>query len=267
MMDMQQDQVLIKDVFGLLYRYRQYVGFELAGFNKAVFIPFESVKRQCEIGIEEIEILTGCFVEPIFFEMGERLPDGNKNVVNDSTTLLKGLKIELSHPLTKLREVNTHFLKSYKRINKVFEYVHKGKPAYGFEVESQSAIFFKKTHLQGITGLTPQHFEKLEGSYVNPEYYLSGQPLGLTELCAHKDDTLVYALRLRLSKDIEPFSLKEGSRRSDLLVGSLKLKRTEWLHFDGYYGGYHGNDDITFMLTQNTSDNVVWKHGWWSLVD
>lgn len=190
----------IKDVFTIIYKGRQKVGFEVEGLDKYIYLGPGNVKQCTGVKIDEVEILIGSKIRPEFYQTGEKMFNGK--ICEDGYAVIKDFWIECSGSINEMKAKNSHKLIPLQEIQRVFQFYRNGKDVIGFDTGSEKATFINSTRIQKLTLLEPDEFHILEGSFINPVYYQEGEELHGGRTC-NKSGVILKALNLRYFGKVE----------------------------------------------------------------
>ena len=73
----------ILEVFTIIYKGRQRVGFKVEEMDKYVFLGPQNVKQCTDIELTEVEILTGSTLRPELYKYRHCLNDGRNDCFNN----------------------------------------------------------------------------------------------------------------------------------------------------------------------------------------
>ncbi|MEW4925789.1 hypothetical protein [Algibacter sp. 2305UL17-15] len=248
----------IKDVFTIIYKGRQRVGFEVEGIEKYIFLSPGNVKQCTDIGITEVEILIGSTIRPELYKEGEKLPNGK--LYESKYPIIKDFWIECSGNKDEMRNLNKSRLINFKTINKAFHFNRNGRDSIGFDVGEDKAIFTNAKSVTSRTQLDISEIHILEGSYISPIYWQKGENVyeGMShpaELCK-KSDVLIKDLRLRLYGKVE-----EMHERFETTEPNYYTSDNHNSYEPSYdtYGGPHGFDDDTIDTAFEGDADNIWN--------
>lgn len=195
----------ILDIFTIIYKGRQRIGFKVQGIEKFLYLSPASVKQCTGVRINEVEILIGSKIRPVFYKKGEKMFGGN--IYEDNYPIIKDFWIECSDTIEIMRNKNSDKLIDLKEIKKVFHFHKFGKNNIGFDVGEDKPIFTNAKRILALTSLDLSEIHILEGSYIGPEFYQKGENIyeGMDrepEIC-YRSGVLLKNLNLRFFGKIE----------------------------------------------------------------
>lgn len=191
----------ILEVFTIIYKGRQRVGFKVEGMDKYLFLSHENVKQCTSVELTEVEILTGSTLRPELYKEGEEMFNGQ--ICKGDYPIIKDFWIECSESIENMRKQNADKLKDFKEIQKVFSFSRNEKEIIGFDVGEEKAVFVPANRVTNLTKLDLSEIHILEGSYIAPEFYKEGEILDFAgknskpEIC-RKSGVILKDLNLRL---------------------------------------------------------------------
>ena len=191
----------IVEVFTIIYKGRQQVGFKVEGMDKYLYLNPENVRQCTNIDLTEVEILIGSTIRTELYKEGEKMFSGR--IYKGSRPIIKDFWIECSDSIENMRKVNAEKLKDFKKIHKVFTFNRNDKDIIGFDVGEEKAVFIPANRVTNLTKLDLSEIHILEGSYVAPEFYKEGEILDFAgknikpEIC-RKSGVILKDLNLRL---------------------------------------------------------------------
>jgi hypothetical protein len=191
---------LIKDVFTIINKGRQQIGFEVEGLDKYIFLSPGNIMQCTKVSINEVEILIGSKIRPELYTDGEEMTNGE--IYKGKYPIIKDFWIECTGSVEHMRNQNQDKIKPLKEIQKVFQFHRNGKDNVGFDTGEEKATFISSNRLQKLTLLEPSEFHILEGSFINPEFYQEGEELHGGGTC-FRSGALLKSLNLRYYGKIE----------------------------------------------------------------
>jgi hypothetical protein len=254
----------IVDIFTIIFKGFQRVGFELKECEKYFYLSPAQVKSNTNIDIHEVELLIGSFIKPVFYKKGEKML--NDEICDIDNYLVKNFWITPSGTIEEMREKNKNKIILFKTIQKVFTFNRNDNNIVGFDTGDVKATFIYANRLFGLTKLDIEEIHILVGSYINPEYYQEGETMSDGEVC-RKGGVLLKALNLRYSGTKEQMHEKfeENSARFSI---SNKGKhyynefRTQEEGVDYAInpldGGYYDADWIADVFGKSPDDDIPW---------
>lgn len=183
----------IRDVFTLIWKGRQKVGFVVQNNPRPVFLTPENVNQNTGIGINEVEILVGSRMRPVFYQKGEKMFNG-QTCLRDNM-LVRSFRITPSGTIEQMRDKRVKQVPLH-RIQRVFTFQKGERELVGLDIGKEEPVILNANSLQGLTRIDPADFEVLTGSCISPEYYQAGEELEVGGVC-RKSNTLVKNLNLR----------------------------------------------------------------------
>lgn len=195
----------ILEVFTIIYKGRQRVGFKVEGMDKYIFLGPANVKQCTNVKLTEVEILIGSTLRPELYKEGEEMVNGQ--ICKGDYPVIKNFWIECSDSIENMRKRNADKLKVFKEIQKVFAFNRNDKDIIGFDVGEEKAVFVPANRVTNLTKLDLSEIHILEGSFIAPEYYNEGENIyeGINHepvLC-RKSGVIVKDLNLRLFGKVE----------------------------------------------------------------
>lgn len=248
----------ILDVFTIIYKGRQRVGFKVQGIEKFLYLSPANVKQCTDIEINEVEILIGSKIRPEFYKKGEKMFGGE--IYKDGYPIIKDFWIECSDTIENMRKKNSDKLKDLKEIKKVFHFHRFGKDNIGFDVGEEKAIFTSANRVLALTSLDLSEVHILEGSYIGPEYYQEGENIyeGMdkeAEIC-YKSDVIIKNLNLRFFGKIEEMHERFENSEPSYATG---YDNTSYDYDSGY-------DSSNWLAdAAGTDDPEVMRDVYWNL--
>lgn len=236
----------IIEVFPFLWKGKQKLGFKVENLEKPVFINAKEVIDGTGVFIDEVEILAGSYLKPIFFQPGERLSTGRIFQKGDSK-LIKSFDIIIDEPLDELRSKNKDLIKDLKIIEKVFQFTRNGKTTIGLDVGEDKSVFIASEWLYGLSRLNFSNIKLLEGSYVDPEYFSKGENIyeGMdkkAEYC-RKSGVILKNLNLR----IDDFEIEHKELQDEYLMSNYSNEDNSSYDVKNWLEDVAGSDDPEVM--------------------
>lgn len=195
----------IVDVFTIIYKGRQRVGFKIEGIEKFIYLSPSSIKQCTNVDINEVEILIGSKMRPEFYKKDEKMFTGE--VYQEGRPIIKDFWIDCQGTIEEMRNLNTDKLKPFKVIKEVFHFHKFGKENVGFRTNDDKTIFTSANRVLGLTSLNLNEIHILEGSYISPDYYKEGEDindgLGKEPKLCYKSGVLLKSLNLRFFGKIQ----------------------------------------------------------------
>jgi len=221
----------IVDVFSIIWKGKQKVGFKLESIDTPLFVSSKFVFNNTGIPITEIELLIGSYFQPTFFEVGEKLFSG-RSFHKGESKIVKSFNILMDGSIDELRVKNKRHLKNYKEITKVFHFTKNNRITVGLETGEEKATFISSKWLKSLTTLDLNEIHIIEGSFILPEYYNVGE-------------------NIYEGMDREP----EYCRRSGVLLKNLNLRF--YGKIDEMHERYE-NSEPEYVTTYNNYESSNW---------
>lgn len=241
----------ILEVFTIIYKGRQLVGFEVEGMEKCLFLSPENIRQCTGVEITEVEILTGSTIRPELYKEGEKMFSGE--IYKGGCPIIKDFWIECKDSIENMRKANLDRLKDFKEIRKVFSFNRNDKDVIGFEVGEEKAVFVPANFVKGLTKLDLDEIHILEGSYISPEYYQKGENIyegrdHEPELC-RKSGVLLKNLNLRLYGKVEDMHERFENSKSTYFSGYYGFSQNSYGSYDSsnWLADAAGSDDPELM--------------------
>jgi hypothetical protein len=231
----------ILEVFTIISKGRQKVGFKIEGMDKYLFLGPENVKQCTNVELKEVEILAVSTIRPELYKIGEVMFNGQE--YNGGTPIPKDFWIECNDTVENMRLANIDKLKTFKIIQKVFTFNRSEKKIIGFDIGEDKAVFVQASRVTGLTKLDLTEVHILEGSLIAPEYYNKGDALfKTTELCK-KSGVILKDLNLRLYGKVE--EMHERFENSEPSYSIAKYKSYDNIGYDSndWLADAAGSDD------------------------
>jgi hypothetical protein len=245
----------ILDVFTIIYKGRQQVGFKVEGVAKYIYLKPENIKQCTGVEITEVEILIGSSLRPELYHAGEKMFNGE--TYKGEFPIIKDFWIECAGSIENMREANANRLKKFKEIIKIFNFISNNKEIIGFDISEKKPVFVPGKRVTTLTKLNMNEIHILEGSYIAPEYYLEGENIydGMNrepELC-RKSGVILKNLNLRLIGKVE--------------VMYERYRNAEPKYFTGYYDTSYDDDYSNDWLIDvaGSDDPEIMNVAYWNL--
>ncbi len=169
-------------------------------FNTRRTADFTHTSRS-PLKVEELELLLGSFVVPVYFEDGE--PNLSSRLATINKKAVKSWRIKLNGSVEELRKKNRDLLLNFEIVRAVSVLSSYNDLLHLYVKEQSESYLFTVSQLRKLSGLKQSEFERLEGALIAPVFYMYGEigylygyPLG-----NHQDynNTKVKNLNLRLT--------------------------------------------------------------------
>lgn len=236
----------ILDVFAIIYKGKQRVGFKVEGMDKCIFLSPDNVKQCTNVELTEVEILTGSTLRPEIYKVGEEMFNGK--IYKGNHPIIKDFWIECSDSIENMRKQNADKLKDFKKIEKVFTFNRNGKDRIGFDVGEEKAVFASANSVTSLTQLDLNEIHILEGSFIAPEYYKEGDVLFDGEIC-RKSNVLLKDLNLRLYGKVEDMQERYENTEPSYSTGSYDL-------YNYYDDGYDSSNWLADAAGSNDPETM-----------
>jgi len=187
-----------------------------------VFVNPSIVQRITGVQINEIEILIGSLMDPVFYIVGDKMASG-KIYEEGSSQVVKSFQVKFEDIMENLRVKNSFQLQKIKEIYKVFHFIRNGNEVVGFDIGEEKPIYVSANIVKGLTSLDLNEMYILKGSFIAPEYYDIGENIyeGINrkpEMC-RKSGMILKNLNLRLLDEIDVIR-----KKNEIIVPQTKNK-------------------------------------------
>ena len=249
----------ILNVFTIIYKGKQKVGFKIEGMEMDLYLNPAYVQSITGVIINEIEILTGSFIKPIFYQVGDKMFSG-KIFEKGSSQIVKSFQIKCDDTIENMRKKNSSQLQNLKEIKKVFHFSRNNNNIICFEIGAEKPVFVASNVVTRLTTIDLSEIHILEGSFIAPEFYKVGENIyeGMNnkpELC-RKGGVILKNLNLRLLGEID--KMHERFENSTPQIGK-SFNRTDYIYYD--------NNDSDYWLVEaaGTDDPEIMRDVYWNL--
>lgn len=180
----------------------QWVGFYFKERKDPVAFPYEYVFNSLwQLRTTELELLTGSFLEPIYFQKGETLRNGR--TANSSHYHIKWWTLVLNGTQKEIRERNNHLCPIFQTLYDTYIFKRKGYDVVRIRSTTNKVCFVDVKELESSTGLKQDEFNLLTGAFISPMYYKKDDVSEKTGWIIYEDNKVVKDLNLRVVKTID----------------------------------------------------------------
>ena len=245
---MRQKKIL--EVFTIIYKGKQKIGFKVEEMDKNLFLSPKNVKQCTGVSLTEVEILVGSIMRAELYKEGEEMFNGQK--FEGDVPIVKEFWIEPINSYENMKEANADKLKNFKEIQKVFTFNRNNKNLIGFNIGEEKAIFVPANRVTGLTKLDLSEIHILEGSFIAPEFYNEGENLNegseLEPILCRKSGVILKDLNLRLFGKVEEMHERYENAEPSYSIGYFNSHTNH----SGYYSSNWledaaGSDDPEVM--------------------
>lgn len=246
---MRQKKIL--EVFAIIYKGKQKIGFKVEGMDKSLFLSPKNVKQCTGVSLTEVEILVDSTIRAELYKEGEEMFNGQK--FEGGVSIVKEFWIESSNSYENMREAHADKLKDFKEIQKVFTFNRNNKNIIGFNIGEEKAVFVPANRVTNLTKLDLSEIHILEGSFIAPEFYNEGENLyeGSEHepvLCV-KSGVIIKDLNLRLFGKVEEMHERFENSEPSYSTGYFKSYANHESRYDSsnWLEDAAGSDDPEVM--------------------
>jgi hypothetical protein len=248
----------ILDVYTIIYKGRQRVGFKVEGMDKHIFLSPGNVKQCTNIELIEVEILIGSTLRPELYKVGEEMINGQ--ICKSGYPIIKDFWIECKDSIENMRKLNADKLKNFKEIQKVFTFNRNDKNIVGLDIDEEKAVFVQANRITNLTKLDLSEIHILEGSFIAPEYYKEGE--NIYEGIDHKPEifrksgVILKELNLRLFGKVEEMHERFENSEPSYSTGYYES-------YGNYNSGYDSNNWLADAA--GSDDPEVMSIAYWNM--
>ena len=248
---------IIIDVFTIIWKGKQKVGFKLENLDKPLFVSPKFVFNNTGIKINEVELLIGSRLKPNFFEIGDKMFSG-KIFQKGESKIVKSFNIIMASSINELKIKNNKYLKNFKEIKKVFHFTRNNRTSVGFDIGEEKATFISANWLKGLTTLDLDEIHILEGSFILPEYFEVGENIyeGMDkapDIC-RKSGVILKDLKIRFYGKIDEMHERFENSEPEYV--------TTYENYDSDYG-YDSSNWLEDLA--GTDDPEVMRDVYWNI--
>jgi hypothetical protein len=246
---------IIIDVFTIIWKGKQKVGFKLENLDKPLFVSPKFVFNNTGIKINEVELLIGSRLKPNFFDIGDKMFSG-KIFQRGESKIVKSFNIIMDGSINELKIKNNKYLKNFKEIKKIFHFTRNNRISVGFDIGEEKATFISANWLKGLTTLDLDEIHILEGSFILPEYFEVGENIyeGMdkTPDFCRKSGVILKDLKIRFYGKIDEMHERFENSEPEYV--------TTYENYDSGYDSSNWLEDLA-----GTDDPEVMRDVYWNI--